>query len=355
MTVSNTEKEYTLTLQHPIPNTFGIEAMAAVYAEYHTVQGLRDLVRIRLREYAHLPILHTGEGSNLLFLSNYPGMILRSGLHDIEVTATDADEVFVRVGGGLNFDTFISYALSQGWYGLENLSSIPGQVGASAVQNIGAYGVEVKDFIHQVEGISLSDGKACQWSVAECNYAYRQSIFKQQLKGMYAITYVTFRLRRRFTPQLTYGGIAQALAQAGLSSAQLTAGQLREVIKEVRSQKLPDPEKQGSAGSFFMNPIVPRSKFQHLLALYPAMPHYEVDDDSVKIPAGWLIEQCGWKGRALGRAAVHRNQALVLVNLGGAEGRDILQLSKAVSDDVQKQFGITLQPEVNFIGQVSAE
>ena len=353
MTINNTEKEYTLNLQHPIPNTFGIKALAAVYAEYYSENALREI--LRLHEYAHMPILHIGEGSNLLFLSNYPGIVLRSRIKSIEVLYSDAESVQVRVGGGENFDSFIAYALSQGWYGLENLSDIPGQVGASAVQNIGAYGVEAKDFIHRVEGISLTDGSTRQWEAAECNYAYRQSIFKQQLKGQYAITYVTFRLHRTFQPQLFYGGIARAVEQAGYTESTLTAEQLRKVIMDVRAKKLPNPSEQGSAGSFYMNPVVSMSRFQSIQRLYPAMPYYEIGPEAVKIPAGWLIEQCGWKGRALGKAAVHHNQALVLVNIGDAEGKDILQLSNAVSHDVQEKFDIILQPEVNFIGQVVEE
>lgn len=350
MPIIYSNKEYTLHSQYPIPNTFGIDAKANYYAEYKSEKGLCELLQLYHQEYKDLPLLHIGDGSNLLFLSDYSGLILQSQIHSIKIVADSVNEIFIRVGGGVNFDAFIAYAISQEWYGLENLSLIPGQVGASAVQNIGAYGVEAKDFIHQVEGISLVDGSSKQWSSSECQYAYRQSIFKNHLKGEYAITYVTFRLERKFSPKLAYGGLLQAITQSGYNVENLTAEQLRKVIINVRRQKLPDPNELGSAGSFFMNPIVPRSIVETLSALYPQMPYYEVDENYVKVPAGWLIEQSGWKGRSVGRAAVYQKQALVLVNTGRATAIDILKLSNAICSDVQQKFGITLQPEVNFIG-----
>lgn len=355
MTDKITGKEYILRYNHPIPNTFGIKANACVYGEYHSEKGLCELLDIHKNEYIHLPILHTGDGSNLLFLDNYHGMVIRSAIRTIDKLRIQDDEILVRVGGGVNFDDFVAQAVRQGWYGLENLSLIPGQVGACAVQNIGAYGVEAKDVIYKVEGISFADGSSHSWTITECDYDYRQSIFKKQLKGKYAITYVTFRLQNKFKPRLAYGGIMRAITQAGYNAEKLTAEQLREVIINVRREKLPDPNEQGSAGSFFMNPIISRSAFIALSSLYPTMPHYDVNLEQVKIPAGWLIEQCGWKGRALGEAAVHHNQALVLVNRGNATGSEILQLSNAIRHDVLQKFGIVLQPEVNFIGCLSSE
>jgi UDP-N-acetylmuramate dehydrogenase len=224
---------------------------------------------------------------------------------------------------------------------------IPGEVGASAVQNIGAYGVEAKDVIALVEAIDLSNGQKRVFGTEECNYAYRQSIFKNALKGKYAITYVTYRLSKTFLPRLDYGNIRVELSQRGIDEP--TALQLRQVIIDIRRQKSPDPAVEGNAGSFFMNPVVSRSQYEQLLAQYPDMPHYPVDAAHEKIPAGWLIDKCGWKGRSLGPAGVHSRQALVLVNRGGATGSDIVRLCEAVRSDVKTRFQIDIYPEVNII------
>jgi UDP-N-acetylmuramate dehydrogenase len=217
------------------------------------------------------------------------------------------------------------------------------------VQNIGAYGVEAQDVIEEVKGIGLNDAEERIWKQKDCGYGYRQSIFKGELWGKYAITRVTFRLKKHFEPKLQYGGLVKAIEQAGLSKDTLTAEQLRQVIIDIRRQKLPDPAVEGNAGSFFMNPVVSRSQYEQLLAQYPDMPHYPVDAAHEKIPAGWLIDKCGWKGRSLGPAGVHSRQALVLVNRGGATGSDIVRLCEAVRSDVKTRFQIDIYPEVNII------
>ena len=232
---------------------------------------------------------------------------------------------------------------------MENLSLIPGQVGAAAVQNIGAYGVEAQDVIEEVKGIGLNDAEERIWKQKDCGYGYRQSIFKGELWGKYAITRVTFRLKKHFEPKLQYGGLVKAIEQAGLSKDTLTAEQLRQVIIDIRRAKLPDPKEQGNAGSFFKNPVVPKEQAERLLSEYPTMPHYPAEEGKIKLAAGWLIEQAGWKGKSLGPAAVHDRQALVLVNKGGATGHDIQRLCEAVKKDVKERFGIELEPEVNFI------
>ena len=236
-----------------------------------------------------------------------------------------------------------------GYGDLVNLSLIPGDVGASAVQNIGAYGVEAQDVIEEVRGISLKDGSTQLWKHDDCKYGYRQSIFKEELWGKYAITRVTFRLSKHFEPKLHYGGLVKAIEQAGLSPDTLTAEQLRQVIIDIRRAKLPDPAVEGNAGSFFKNPVVSKEKAERLLLDYPTMPHYPAEEGKVKLAAGWLIEQAGWKGKSLGPAAVHDRQALVLVNKGGASGRDIQRLQEAIKKDVYERFDINLEPEVNFI------
>ena len=260
--------------------------------------------------------------------------------------------MLVSVGAGVTHDDFVKYAIQKGWYGLENLSLIPGQVGASAVQNIGAYGVEAGDFIKTVHTISLEDGTSRQWNHDELCYSYRHSIFKDQaIRGKYAVCHVVFQLKKRFTPCLNYGGLRATLQQKGISEENLSATLLRDIIIETRQNKLPDPKVMGNAGSFFMNPIVGIDTLQRIQAKNSNVPYYEVDKETVKIPAGWLIEQCGWKGKSIGPAAVHDRQALVLVNKGGATGKDILELCKAVQQSVEETFGIQLHPEVNFIGE----
>ena len=334
-----------LTYDAPLKelNTFGIQAKARMLLTYDSEASLREaLSDIRLH-HSNLPMLHIGCGSNLLFLGDYPGIVLRSAIRGIHLLGETTDEVLV------------AQAIRNGWYGMENLSLIPGQVGAAAVQNIGAYGVEVCDVIHEVKGISLSDGSERLWKRDDCGYGYRQSIFKSELWGKYAITYVTFRLSKHFNPNLQYGGLRKALEQFtsdsphGECAKTLGALQLREAIIGIRRAKLPDPKEQGNAGSFFKNPVVGKEVAEQLLADYPEMPHYPAGEGKVKLAAGWLIEQAGWKGRSLGPAAVHDRQALVLVNKGGATGSDIQRLCEAVRKDVGTRFGIDLEPEVNFI------
>lgn len=341
-------------IQHNISllehNTFGIQATAHTLVTYDSVEALREALAYIHAEEEGRPLLHIGCGSNLLFLCDYKGVILKSCIKGIRLLRETDEAVWVEVGGGEVCDEFIAEAIRRGWYGMENLSLVPGQVGAAAVQNIGAYGVEVCDLIESVRGVSLADGTARTWQQAECRYGYRESIFKGELWGRYAITHVVLRLARHFTPRLQYGGLTKAVQEAGLTPETLTAGQLRQIIIDIRKAKLPDPAVLGNAGSFFKNPVIPADQAERLLTAYPAMPHYPAPDGRVKLAAGWLIEQAGWKGKSLGPAAVHKNQALILVNTGGATGRDIADLCEAVRADVKAQFGIELSPEVNFIG-----
>lgn len=322
-------------------NTFGIDANASRFLEYTSVEELKTFIEQGL---ITAPFLHIGSGSNLLFTKDYEGLILHSGIKSIEVSEETGESVQVRVGAGMLWDDFVLHCVTNRWYGAENLSLIPGEVGASAVQNIGAYGVEVKDLIASVETINIH-GEERVYSVEECEYAYRNSIFKRPENKSRFITYVNFRLSKKEHYTLEYGTIRQELGDR----TQPCLAAIRQLIITIRQRKLPDPQVLGNAGSFFMNPVVERSQWKELLEQYPAMPYYELPDGWVKIPAGWLIEQCGWKGKSLGRAAVHDKQALVLVNLGGATGQEILALSDAVRKDVRAKFGIDIHPEVNFI------
>lgn len=324
-----------------IPNTFGIDVSASSFFEYHSEDELQKKIETGV---ISMPYLHIGSGSNLLFIKDYEGTVLHSRITEIEVIAENENQVSVRVGAGMIWDDFVAYCVGKGWYGLENLSLIPGEVGASAVQNIGAYGVEVKDFITSVNTISIF-GKKRVFQTRECEYAYRKSIFKRpEMKSVF-VTYVTFCLSKKESYTLDYGTIRQELTKYSIVDLET----LRRVIIEIRESKLPDPKILGNAGSFFMNPIVSRVQFEELQRQFPSMPHYDIDEERVKIPAGWMIDQCGWKGKALGPAAVHDKQALVLVNLGGATGSDIVALSDAVRASVYEKFRIEIFPEVNFI------
>ena len=330
-------------------NTFGIEACADRFVTYDSVEDLRQVVRRLRAECPDVPVLHIGRGSNLLFLSDFRGVVLHSAIGGIEREELP-DGIRLRVGAAVVWDDLVAYCVEHGFYGLENLSLIPGEVGASAVQNIGAYGAEAKDVIAAVEAVGLRDGEVRVFDVSECGYAYRKSAFKEEWRGRYAVTRVHFRLSATFSPNLDYGGIREHLSAGGIRPEEVTARDLRRAVIALRKAKLPDPKVQGNAGSFFMNPVVPREVYEAIRGAYPDAPHYEVDEERVKIPAAWLIERCGWKGRSLGRAAVHDRQALVLVNKGGATGRDILALCEAIRADVLSRFGIPITPEVNIIG-----
>lgn len=322
-------------------NTFGIDVSASRFLEYASVAELKEYIA---QGAVTTPFLHIGGGSNLLFTKDYDGLILHSRIGGIEVTAEDSQTVSLRVGAGVVWDDFVACCVEHGWYGAENLSLIPGEVGASAVQNIGAYGVEVKDLITAVETVNVQ-GYGRVYSVEECEYAYRSSIFKRPENKSVFVTYVRFRLSKEERYTLDYGTIRQELAKYPAPTLPI----VRKVIIEIRESKLPDPKVMGNAGSFFMNPIVAKEKLEALQRDYPHIPYYELPDGRVKIPAGWMIDQCGWKGKSLGPAAVHDKQALVLVNRGGAKGSDIVALSDAVRASVRDKFGIDIHPEVNVI------
>ena len=324
-------------------NTFGIEAEAADFCEFASGEELEQLIERGV--FLTRPYFCIGGGSNLLFTQKrYDWTFLHSTVKTIEVTYENRNWVEVRVGSGVVWDDFVQYCVDSNWYGAENLSLIPGEVGAAAVQNIGAYGAEVCDLIDSVETIDVM-GRKRIYKAAECAYAYRDSIFKcPNMKSVF-ILYVNFRLSKHPCFRLDYGNVRQALSQYD----EVTLAHVRQAIVDIRRSKLPDPAQLGNAGSFFKNPVIFRSQYKELCTVFPDMPCYEVDADHVKVPAGWLIEQAGWKGKTLGRAAVHDRQALVLVNLGGAEGADVVALARAVQKTVADRFGIEIEPEVNFI------
>ena len=319
-------------------NTFGIDTKCSRFLEFENELEAAEVAQI-LRK-STLPYIIIGGGSNLLLTKDFEGIVVRSG---IKGYTFDSD--CMECGSGEVWDDMVAVSIQAGYYGMENLSLIPGDVGASAVQNIGAYGVEAKDLIVNVWAIEIATGKACMWRNEECGYSYRQSRFKHDWKNQYLIIRVSYRLSRTFTPHLDYGNIRAELEKKGIKEP--SAQQLRDVIIDIRNAKLPDPKVMGNAGSFFMNPIVSREKYEVLAATYENMPHYPVDEAHEKM--GWMIDQCGWKGKKMGRAGVHDKQALVLVNCGGATGEDIVSLCRQIQHDVKAKFGIDIYPEVNII------
>ena len=316
-----TIKDNCSLLEH---NTFGIDVKASHFVDYDSVDELQAFVRQHRDAGDTTPLLHIGGGSNLLFLRDFDGTILHSHMREIHVTANEGDFVYVRVSAGITWDDWVQYAVDSHWYGLENLSLIPGEVGASAVQNIGAYGSEAKDFILFVDTVDLQTGEIRHFTAEECRYGYRDSAFKHELKGKYIVTSVVYRVKPG------------------------DATKTREEIIQTRMAKLPAVGEIGSAGSFFMNPFVPEQQANELLKLYPDMPHFP-SPQGVKIPAAWLIEQCGWKGKTLGGAQVWPKQPLVIVNAGNATPDDIIALAAQVSASVKEKFNIDIRPEVNYI------
>lgn len=322
-------------------NTFGIDALCRRFLEYSSVGEARQVAEAL--HQSQEPYLIIGSGSNLLLTKDFEGTVVCSAVKGIQPLGNGR----LRCGSGELWDNVVAWTVRQQYYGAENLSLIPGQVGASAVQNIGAYGVEVKDLVSQVEVVDIATGTLCTFNREECQYGYRDSRFKHEWRNRYLITHVEYQLSQSATLHLEYGNIRSELDRQGIVTP--TLQQIRQTIIDIRRQKLPDPDVTGNAGSFFMNPVVNRMKFLELQAEYPDMPHYNMDAEHEKIPAGWLIDQCGWRGRSMGRAGVHSRQALVLVNRGGATGQEIVSLCQAIQKDVNKRFGIDIYPEVNIV------
>ncbi len=326
-------------------NTFGIDAYADTFIEYTSEEDLLSLLTDA--EALQRPLLHIGGGSNLLFVSDFKGTVLHSAIKGMERVEETEEHVGIRVGAGEVWDDFVSYCVGHGWRGAENLSYIPGEVGASAVQNIGAYGAEAKDLIDRVETVEIETAEPRMFRNEDCRFAYRQSIFKNELKGRHIVTHVTYKLKKHAVFNLEYGNIRAELEKY----PEITLDTVRRAIIAIRREKLPDPAVEGNGGSFFMNPVLPRPRYEELKRAYPDMPHYDVDEGRVKVPAAWMIDRCGWKGRRIGNAGVHDKQALVLVNKGGATGKEIVCLSRAIQSSVKDKFGIDIYPEVNFIGE----
>ncbi len=324
-------------------NTFGIAARAAHFTDVTSVDELRQVL-----QQAVPPVLILGGGSNVLFTQDWPGTVVRNAIRGIGVVRRFKHRAWVRIGGGENWHGFVQWAVGQNLGGVENLSLIPGSVGAAPVQNIGAYGVELKDVFVSLEAVELATGKTRRFSRADCRFGYRDSVFKQTEKGRYGITSVTLSLSTgRHRIHTAYGDITKTLGDMGVSQPGIA--EVSAAIIRIRSAKLPDPARIGNCGSFFKNPEVARAVYEKILQTHPAAPHYDLPDSRVKIPAGWLIEQCGWKGKRVGNTGCHDKQALVLVNHGGATGTEVVALAHAIMESVEKTFGVGLEPEVNIL------
>ncbi len=323
-------------------NTLAIPAEAKHFFSFSKASDLQTL--LAMPEYADMPKFVLGGGSNVLFAKDYNGLIIHPENSGIEIIEKSENELSLKVAAGENWDDLVSYCVANGFYGLENLSLIPGNVGAAPVQNIGAYGIEVKDFITEVEFLHLDTLQIEKYSNEACRFDYRNSIFKQELKDKTVILNVTFRLSLQFKPALNYRDVKEEISYIG----EVSSLKLRDAIIAIRSRKLPDPAVLPNAGSFFKNPIISEEQYKFLLKTYPSLPAYPAQDQ-YKIAAGWLIENCGWKGKKLGTAGVYEKQALILVNRHGMNARDLLKLKDSIIQDVEMKFGILLEPEVNII------
>jgi UDP-N-acetylmuramate dehydrogenase len=335
-----------MQVHHDFPlkpyNTFGIDAVARLFATFTSVAELEELLCNHT-----LPVLILGGGSNILFTRNFDGLVLQNALRGIRLVREDADYYYVQAGAGESWHGFVEYCLQHDYAGVENLSLIPGSVGASPMQNIGAYGVEIKDVFHSLEAYNVAHKTVETFSLHDCRFGYRESVFKNIYRNQFVILNVTFRLRKQPVFHIAYGAIEAELAAMQVQELSIRA--VSQAVINIRRSKLPDPAVTGNAGSFFKNPQVPLEQYAQLQAQYPAIPGYPVNDRYTKLAAGWLIEQAGWKGYRKGDAGCHAKQALVLVNYGHATGKEIVDLSAEIQDSVKEKFGVELEREVNIV------
>lgn len=326
-------------------NTFGIDVIAKYFASFVSVVELEEILNTpQLLQNRQLIL---GGGSNILFKNNFEGLVLKNEIKGIKVDAEDAENVYVKVGAGENWHQFVMHCIENNYSGVENLSLIPGNVGASPMQNIGAYGVEIKDVFHQLEAYHLADKELKTFTLNDCAFGYRESVFKRKYKGQFVIVSVTYRLRKTPLFNTSYGAIQQELDAMGVKNLSIQA--ISQAVINIRSSKLPDWKVIGNAGSFFKNPQIPNEKFSELKVFFPNIVGFPVGVDHTKLAAGWLIEQCGWKGYRRGDAGCHAKQALVLVNYGNAKGADIYNLSEEILKSVLEKFGVSLEREVNVV------
>lgn len=326
-------------------NTFGIGVSARYFAEVHSIEEIRGLLGDE--KVKDLPRLILGGGSNILFTQDFDGLVIYNKLTGISVLREDKNYAWVQAASGEVWHELVLFCIGKGYGGIENLSLIPGTVGAAPIQNIGAYGVELKDTFQSLEAMNLKDGSIQTFDLSNCDFGYRDSIFKREAKGQYFINSITLKLSKKPVLNTSYGAIKTVLEQLKIDSPDVAA--VSRAVCQIRNSKLPDPKVIGNAGSFFKNPEISAELFDALREEYPEIPGYTVAGGNVKVPAGWLIEQCGWKGKRAGNTGSHKDQALVLVNYGEAQGNEVRALAMEIKKSVEDKFGISLMPEVNII------
>ena len=325
-------------------NTFGIDVSSKLFSQVENEDQVRNV--IQSSEFSNNTSLILGGGSNLLFTKNFDGFVLRNHIQGIEVIEDTKQHVLVKVGGGVVWHEFVLHCIKKGWHGVENLSLIPGNVGASPMQNIGAYGVEVREVFHELEAIHLKTGEIHYFNNSDCQFGYRESVFKNKLKGEYLISRVIYKLLKKGDFTISYGAVEKQLENMGVQ--ELSAKSISDAIIAIRQSKLPDPKKIGNSGSFFKNPIVDESSYEIIKSSFPDVVAYPAGKGFMKLAAGWLIEHAGWKGKTFGNYGVHKNQALVLVNYGGASGKEIYDLSEEILNSIKEKFRVKLEREVNI-------
>lgn len=327
-------------------NTFGIQVASRFFSAIKNTEELRSL--LQNPTFKNMPIFLLGGGSNVLFTQNFSGLVIKNEIKGIDLIKEDNDHIWLRVGAGENWHELVMHCVNHGYGGIENLSLIPGTVGAAPIQNIGAYGVELKDVFHQLEAMRVDDGALVTFSHQQCEFGYRDSVFKTKFKNQFVITHVTLRLLKKPNFNISYGALQEVLQKNNIS--ELTLKAVSDAVMTVRRSKLPDPQLIGNAGSFFKNPVIPESDFHRWQNKFPTIPHFSTNSaDFVKISAGWLIEQCGWKGKRQGDVGTYDKQALVIVNYGSGTGAAIQQFAQQIQQSVFDTFRIQLTPEVNII------
>ena len=324
-------------------NTFGLEAKATNFVAFQTVDELKE----SLIQRADHPLLVLGGGSNVLLTQDFDGLVLKNELKGIKIVREDANHVWVEVQAGENWHEFVMTAIANDWAGIENMSLIPGTMGAAPMQNIGAYGVEIKQVFDRLTALEIETGELHQFTNSACQFGYRESIFKKEAKGKFIVTSVVLRLNKTPEFNVSYGSIKDTLEEMQVTDFSIKA--VSDAVIKIRQSKLPDPAEIGNCGSFFKNPEIDKMDYEGLKAEFPSIPGYELPGKRVKVPAAWLIEQAGWKGKTFGQIGVHKKQPLVLVNYGGGKGAQIRDLALKIQESVSSKFGIILIPEVNII------
>jgi UDP-N-acetylmuramate dehydrogenase len=328
-------------------NTFCVDVSARYFSKFHSVKNLKEL--INHANDIKMPVMVLGGGSNMLFTKNYPGLILKNEIKGIDIIEDTPDFVLIKAGSGEIWHDLVSKSVDMDFYGIENLSLIPGCCGAAPIQNIGAYGVEIKDVFYQLEALELGSGNIKIFDKEECNFGYRNSVFKNNLKGKVVITSITLKLQKSGSLNTSYGSISQELEKMNVNMNALTSKDVSNAVINIRTNKLPDPNELGNAGSFFKNPVVDETIFNKLISQWPDMVGYPAGSGKMKVAAGWLIEKCGWKGKRIGDVGSHSMQSLVIVNYGQATGDQIYKFAMDVKKSVKVKFDIDLLPEVNIL------